>query len=100
VLYGVAFVLKLCSFGNEAFTAFLTAALDQVATCFCLHPGAKTVLASAGPLGRLISPFHRFVFLRKFFITLPEPIPGLRAMNLMDEGEMSISYFGYDRPKI
>jgi hypothetical protein len=47
VLNGMAFVVKLSPFGNEAFTPFLTSALDQVTTRFCLHPGTETVLTFA-----------------------------------------------------
>jgi hypothetical protein len=57
VLLGVASVLKLNTFRNEALAAFLTATANNVATGFGGHTGAETELGFAGALGWLISAF-------------------------------------------
>ena len=60
MLNGVTLVLELSPFGDEALTAFLAAALDQVAACFGRHTGTEPVLVFTGTLGWLICPFHLF----------------------------------------
>ena len=54
VLRDVALEVKLCSLRNQALAAFLAAALDAVAACFCGHAGTETVLLLAGAFCRLI----------------------------------------------
>lgn len=61
-------VLEFGTLWNEALATLLTPTLDQIAPRFSFHPGTKSVLTFAGTFGRLISPFHRFVFLRKIVI--------------------------------
>jgi len=68
VLNGVTLVLELSPFGDEALTAFLAAALDQVAACFARHTGTEPVLVLTGTLGWLICPFH-FFRLNKCFVS-------------------------------
>lgn len=55
VLLSVALVLKLYTFWQEALTAFLTAATQDVTTCFGSHAGTESELAAAGTLGGLVS---------------------------------------------
>jgi len=54
VLVDVALELNLCAFGNEAFTAFLATAFDDIASGFGGHAGAETVLLFAGTFRGLI----------------------------------------------
>ena len=60
MLNGVALILELSPFGDEALTTFLAAALNQVTACFGRHTGTEPVLVFTGTLGWLICPFHLF----------------------------------------
>jgi hypothetical protein len=55
VLRDVTLEVKLCAFRNQAFTAFLTAAFDDVASSLGGHTGAETVLLFTGTFGGLVS---------------------------------------------
>ncbi len=55
VLRDVTLEVKLCTFRNQAFTAFLTAVFDDVTSSLGGHTGAETVLLFTGTFGGLIS---------------------------------------------
>ena len=60
--------MQLGPFGNETLPPFLAASLDQVTASLGAHACPEPVLALAGTLGRLISPFaHRSEKRLKFF---------------------------------
>ena len=54
MLGDVALEVKLCALGNEAFAAFLAAALDAIATCLCGHACAEAVLLFTGAFRGLV----------------------------------------------
>ena len=55
VLGDVALEVKLSTFRNQAFAAFLATALDDVASSLGGHTGAETVLLFTGTFGGLVS---------------------------------------------
>jgi len=55
VLRDVTLEVKLGAFGNQALAAFLTAALDDIASSLGGHTGAETVLLFTGTFGGLVS---------------------------------------------
>ncbi len=58
VLDSVAAIFELCSFGDEALTAFLPATLDKVTSSFRGHTSAEAMLVLTRAFGRLIRAFH------------------------------------------
>lgn len=58
MLIGVAFVVDLCSFWNQALATFLTTSTNNAAAAMGFHPSTESVLTFSGALGRLESPFH------------------------------------------
>jgi len=55
VLRDVTLEVKLRAFWNQALTAFLTAAFDDVASSLGGHTGTETVLLFTGTFGGLVS---------------------------------------------
>lgn len=55
VLSDVALEVKLCTFGNETLTTFLTTALDAITTCLGGHTSTEAMLLFAGTFGWLVS---------------------------------------------
>jgi hypothetical protein len=51
--------MSLHAFWQQAFAAALPAARKNRAAAFGFHAGAKTMLAFARSLGRLVSAFHK-----------------------------------------
>lgn len=54
VLGDMAFEVKLSAFGDEALATLLAAAFDAIATCFCGHACAETVLLFTGAFCGLV----------------------------------------------
>ena len=60
VLDGMALILQVCTFRNQALAAFAAAALDQITSGLGGHTCTKTVLVFASSLRWLVGPFHLF----------------------------------------
>jgi len=58
VLLDVAFEMNFSTLGKKAFTPFLAATAQRVATSFGAHAGTEAVLALAGAFRWLIGAFH------------------------------------------
>lgn len=58
MLHRVALVVNFRTFWQKALAAFITAAANDLGASLGAHTGAKTVLALARPLGRLVSHVH------------------------------------------